>query len=100
MGRLLRELKYTQIDEIIAQGLQKYLDGLQTQMNRVDDALFETFFCPAASGSKRRTADPVEIMKAYTAMILFGINRKWRFIRAEIGHKAHFNFSLPVTWSC
>jgi uncharacterized alpha-E superfamily protein len=57
MGRLLSELKYTQIDEIIAQGPHEYLDGLQTQMNSVDDALFETFFAlrPVALRGEQQT---------------------------------------------
>jgi len=44
MGRLLAELNYTQIDEIIAGGLHEFLDGLQVRLNKVDDAVFETFF--------------------------------------------------------
>ena len=44
LGRLLSELNYTQIDEIIHEGLHEFLDGLQTRLNRIDDAVFETFF--------------------------------------------------------
>ncbi len=44
MGRLLAELNYTLIDEIIVGGLHEFLDGLQTRLNRIDDAVFETFF--------------------------------------------------------
>ncbi|MGD2063839.1 MAG: alpha-E domain-containing protein [Nitrospirota bacterium] len=44
LGRLLAELNYTQIDEIIAAGLHEFLDGLQTRLNWIDDAIFETFF--------------------------------------------------------
>lgn len=44
LGRLLGELNYTQIDEIIQGGLHEFLDGLQTRLNRIDDAVFETFF--------------------------------------------------------
>jgi len=43
-GRLLAELNYTQIDEIIQEGLHEFLDKLQTRLNRIDDAVFETFF--------------------------------------------------------
>lgn len=44
LGKLLAELNYTQIDEIISSGLHEFLDGLQTRLNKVDDAVFETFF--------------------------------------------------------
>lgn len=44
LGRLLAELNYTQIDEIIVGGLHEFLDELQTRLNRIDDAVFETFF--------------------------------------------------------
>ncbi len=44
LGRLLGELNYTQIDEIIHGGLHEFLDKLQTRLNWIDDALFETFF--------------------------------------------------------
>ena len=44
LGRLLSELNYTPIDEIIQGGLHEFLDELQTRLNRIDDAVFETFF--------------------------------------------------------
>jgi uncharacterized alpha-E superfamily protein len=44
LGRLLGELNYTQIDEIIHGGLHEFLDKLQTRLNWIDDALFESFF--------------------------------------------------------
>jgi uncharacterized alpha-E superfamily protein len=44
LGRLLAELNYTQIEEVIASGLHEFLDDLQTRLNRVDDAIFESFF--------------------------------------------------------
>lgn len=44
LGRLLAELNYAQIDEIISKGLHEFLDGLQTRLNQVDDAVYETFF--------------------------------------------------------
>lgn len=44
LGRLLSELNYTQIDEIISGGLHEFLDGLQTRLNEIDDAIHETFF--------------------------------------------------------
>jgi uncharacterized alpha-E superfamily protein len=44
LGRLLAELNYTHIDEILAGGMHEFLDGLQTQLNRIDDAVYENFF--------------------------------------------------------
>lgn len=44
LGRLSAELNYAQIDEIVAQGLHEFLDNLQTKLNKIDDAIFETFF--------------------------------------------------------
>ncbi len=48
MGRLLAELDYASIDDIIASGLYAYLDDFQTHLNKIDTAIFETFFqiCP------------------------------------------------------
>lgn len=44
LGRLGAELTYATIEEIIAQGLHEFLDTLQTQLNSIDDALFQSFF--------------------------------------------------------
>jgi uncharacterized alpha-E superfamily protein len=44
LGKLLAELNYTQIDEVIAGGMHEFLDVLQTRLNQIDDAVFETYF--------------------------------------------------------
>lgn len=44
LGRLLGDLNYTQIDEIIHGGLHEFLDGLQNRLNWIDDAVYETYF--------------------------------------------------------
>jgi len=44
LGKLLAELNYTHIDEIIAGGLHEFLDSLQTRLNQIDDAIFESYF--------------------------------------------------------
>lgn len=44
MGRLHAELAYTQVDEILQQGLHGFLDGLQSKLNAVGEAIDETFF--------------------------------------------------------
>lgn len=46
LGQLRSELAYTQVAEIIHGGLHEFLDALQTQLNSVDDAIFDTFFAP------------------------------------------------------
>ena len=44
LGRLRSELDYTQIGEIIDQGLHEFIDAFQIQLNKVGDAIHETFF--------------------------------------------------------
>jgi uncharacterized alpha-E superfamily protein len=44
LGRLRSELDYAQIQEIIASGLHEFLDTFQAKLNRVGDAIFDTFF--------------------------------------------------------
>jgi uncharacterized alpha-E superfamily protein len=44
LGRLMADLEYTDIDEVIGQGMHEYLDGLQTRLNQVDAAIGATFF--------------------------------------------------------
>jgi len=44
LGRLLGELNYTQIDEIIYGGLHEFLDKLQNRLNWIDDAIYEAYF--------------------------------------------------------
>lgn len=44
LGRLESELSYTTVDDIISHGLHEYVDELQTGLNEVDTAIYETFF--------------------------------------------------------
>lgn len=44
LGRLSSELAYTDIDEILDQGLHEYIDRLQGQLNTAGAAIGETFF--------------------------------------------------------
>lgn len=44
LGRLNADLEYTDIDEVIDQGMHEYLDGLQTRLNEVDTAIGKIFF--------------------------------------------------------
>jgi len=44
LGRLLAELNYAQIDEIITGGLHEFLDKLQSRLNQIDNSIYESFF--------------------------------------------------------
>lgn len=56
LGRLHAHLAYAQIQEILQQGLHEYLDLLQTKLNRVGEAIFETFFALRPVGSPNGSA--------------------------------------------
>jgi uncharacterized alpha-E superfamily protein len=40
------------MDEIIARGLHEFIDSLQTNINEVGNAVFETFFSVQASETR------------------------------------------------
>jgi len=44
LGHLCGDLAYSGVDEIFAKGLHEFTDSLQSEMNRVDEAVFATFF--------------------------------------------------------
>jgi uncharacterized alpha-E superfamily protein len=44
LGRLLGELHYAQMGEIMKRGLHEYIDSIQTRLNEVDDGMYRTFF--------------------------------------------------------
>ncbi len=44
LGRLEADMEYTDIDEVIDHGMHEYMDGLQTRLNQVDEAIGRTFF--------------------------------------------------------
>ena len=44
LGRLKADLEYTDIDEVVNQGMHEYLDNLQTRLNQVGAAIGTTFF--------------------------------------------------------
>jgi len=60
IGRLRSELDFADINEIIDLGLHKFLDGFQTKLNLVGEAVFETFFAlrpqPGKKGEDRKPA--------------------------------------------
>ena len=44
LGRLKADLEYTDIEDVISEGMHEYLDRLQTRLNQVDMAIGTTFF--------------------------------------------------------
>jgi len=44
LGRVLGELHYAHMAEIIKSGLHEYIDSVQNRLNQVDDAMYHTFF--------------------------------------------------------
>jgi uncharacterized alpha-E superfamily protein len=44
VSRLRSHLAYTNVEEVIAQGLHEFLDELQTGLNQAGEGIFETFF--------------------------------------------------------
>ena len=57
LGRLVAELDYTEIGEVIEQGLHEFLDELQLRLNEVGAALHDAFFAPQlAPGGNRFNA--------------------------------------------
>ena len=44
LGRLVADLEYTDIEEVIEFGMHEYLDTLQTRLNQVDTSIGRTFF--------------------------------------------------------
>ena len=44
LGRLKADLEYTDIEDVISEGMHEYLDRLQTRLNQVDMAIGITFF--------------------------------------------------------
>lgn len=44
LGRLRSQLDYTQVGEIIELGMHEFIDAFQLQLNKVGDAIHDTFF--------------------------------------------------------
>ena len=44
LGRLRAEIDYADMEEILSGGLHEFLDSFQGKLNRIDDAISETFF--------------------------------------------------------
>ncbi len=46
LGKLRSRLAYSSVQEIMQEGLHTYLDGMQSQLNQLDDDLYHTYFAP------------------------------------------------------
>ncbi len=46
LGKLRSGMAYSSVPEILQEGLHTYLDGIQAQLNRLDNDLYHTFFAP------------------------------------------------------
>lgn len=56
LGRLRSELDFADINEVIDEGLHQFLDSFQKKLNKVGDAVFETFFAMRPKRSEERKA--------------------------------------------
>ncbi|MEZ6059576.1 MAG: alpha-E domain-containing protein [Planctomycetaceae bacterium] len=55
LGQLNARLNYARIDDIVNQGLHEFVDAFQTSLNAVGDAIYETFFDLATTGTQMQT---------------------------------------------
>ena len=55
LGQLSASLNYSKIEEIMAGGLHEFLDSLQFHLNRVGDAIYDSFFALPQSEPTSRT---------------------------------------------
>ncbi len=44
LGQLRADLQYIRMEEIMDRGLHEYIDAMQTRLNKIDDAIYHTFF--------------------------------------------------------
>jgi len=49
LGRLVADLDYTKVDEVVRVGLHEYVDSLQARIGEVGDAVSQDFFAPPPS---------------------------------------------------
>lgn len=60
LGRLLADLDFLQVEEILEGGLHEFLDGLQGRLNLIGDAVQETFFSVPEASSHAHSKEPSE----------------------------------------
>lgn len=44
LGRLRSEMDYAEMAELLSDGLHQFVDNFQAKLNRIDDAIYDTFF--------------------------------------------------------
>jgi len=54
LGRLLADLNYSDIQDVMATGLHEYLDALQMRLNQIGLEISNAFFRPAPEASARQ----------------------------------------------
>ena len=59
-GPVAAELAYTQAEEVIAGGLHEFVDDLQTRLNLVGDAIYESFFAMRPLEAASWTIIPIQ----------------------------------------
>jgi uncharacterized alpha-E superfamily protein len=59
LGRLSADIDFSDIDEVFEIGMHQYLDGIQLRLNKIGDAIFETYFslAPAPIRDDQRSND-------------------------------------------
>jgi len=62
LGKLLADMDYVSIEEIMEIGLHEYLDTTQTRINQVADAVFNTFFAhqPIGDTAKSKSMEQLQ----------------------------------------
>ncbi|WP_437192326.1 alpha-E domain-containing protein [Planctomicrobium sp. SH527] len=61
LGRLRAELAYTDVHTIVNQGIHEFIDGLQTRLNSIGEAIHETFFAlRPVEQSQRQSQQPMQ----------------------------------------
>jgi len=62
LGKLLADMDYVSIDEILHIGLHEYLDATQTRINQVGNAVFDTFFAqqPITDLGKSKATEQIQ----------------------------------------
>jgi len=78
LGRLKADLAYESAYDIIAKGMHQFLDGFQTKLNEVGEAIGETFFyaAPGAGQSNGGTARR-DVLPGHQGQRRAGSNRRY-----------------------
>ena len=59
LGKLAADLRYTELDDVLARGLHRWLDDLQARLNEVGAAISKEYFDPPQTGAGSPAAAPV-----------------------------------------